>query len=182
MLGEGKDPNPGAEDESSNTLSALTLIAFTATSAAADTLTAPTGDVLLRISGAIAQENVDGTLSLDLEQLKAMETREFTTSTIWMEDEVTFTGVSLRALLDQAGAEGTAINASALNDYKVEIPVSEITDEAPIVAYLMNGEEMSPRGKGPLWVVYPYDADPAYRSEVVFSRSIWQLDRIEVTN
>ncbi len=163
-------------------LSALILVGLSYGSAVAETLAAPKGEVLLSISGAITQDNGDGVVSLDLDQLQAMETMEFTTSTIWMEDEVTFTGVSLSALLDLAGAEGTAINAIALNDYKVEIPVDEITEEAPIVAYLMNGEEMSPRGKGPLWVVYPYDADPAYRSEVVFSRSIWQLDRIEVTN
>lgn len=162
--------------------STLILVGLSVGSAAADTLTATKGEVLLSISGAISQDNGDGTVSLDLDQLKAMETHEFTTSTIWTEDDVTFTGISLRALLDMSGAEGTTINAIALNDYKVEIPVSEITDEAPIVAYLMNGEVMSPRGKGPLWVVYPYDADPAYRSEVVFSRSIWQLDRIEVTN
>lgn len=162
--------------------STLLIVGLSVGGATADTLAAPKGEVLLSISGAITQDNGDDAVSLDLDQLKAMETLEFTTSTIWTEDDVTFTGVSLRALLDLAGAEGTAINAIALNDYKVEIPVSEITDEAPIVAYLMNGEEMSPRGKGPLWVVYPYDADSAYRSEVVFSRSIWQVDRIEVTN
>ena len=182
MLGEGKDPNPGAEDESSNTLSALTLIAFTATSAAADTLTAPTGDVLLRISGAIAHENVDGTLSLDLEQLKAMETREFTTSTIWMEDEVTFTGVSLRALREQAGAEGTAINASALNDYKVVMPLSDVESDVPIIATRMNGAPMSVRDKGPYWIVFPYDQDARYQTETIYSYSIWQLNRLNVVD
>ena len=163
-------------------LSALILVGLSCGSSVAETLMAPKGEVLLSISGAITQDNGDGVVSLDMSQLEAMETVEFTTSTIWMEDEVTFTGVSRSALLALAGAQGTAINAIALNDYSVEIPVDEITEEVPIVAYLMNGEEMSPRGKGPLWVVYPYDADPAYRSEVVFSRSIWQLDRIEVTN
>ncbi|MDP5360810.1 MAG: oxidoreductase, partial [Paracoccaceae bacterium] len=34
--------------------------------------------------------------------------------------------------------------------------------------------------KGPLWVVYPYDMSADYRSEVIYYRSIWQLDRIEV--
>ncbi|RYH00603.1 oxidoreductase, partial [Salipiger sp. IMCC34102] len=39
---------------------------------------------------------------------------------------------------------------------------------------------MQVRDKGPLWIVYPYDDTPEYRSEVIYSRSIWQLDRIEV--
>ncbi len=46
----------------------------------------------------------------------------------------------------------------------------------------MNGETMPVRRKGPLWIVYPYDSDEAYRSEAIYSRSIWQLDRIEVTD
>jgi hypothetical protein len=37
---------------------------------------------------------------------------------------------------------------------------------------------MSLREKGPLWVIYPYDSDPAYRTEETYSRSIWQLNRL----
>lgn len=50
-----------------------------------------------------------------------------------------------------------------------------------ILAYLLDGQPMSVRDKGPLWLVYPYDASPAFRSEVIYSRSIWQLDRISQT-
>ena len=39
---------------------------------------------------------------------------------------------------------------------------------------------MSVREKGPLWVIYPFDSDPEYQTEVIYSRSIWQLDRIVV--
>jgi hypothetical protein len=44
----------------------------------------------------------------------------------------------------------------------------------------MDDRPMSVRDKGPLWVVYPFDDVPAYQSETIYSRSIWQLDRIEV--
>ena len=39
---------------------------------------------------------------------------------------------------------------------------------------------MSVREKGPIWVIYPYDHDADYRTDTIFSRSIWQLDRIDV--
>ena len=42
------------------------------------------------------------------------------------------------------------------------------------------GAPMSVRDKGPLWIVYPYDQNTDYQSEVVFSRSIWQLNRITI--
>ena len=51
---------------------------------------------------------------------------------------------------------------------------------APLVAYEMDGETMSRRQKGPLWIVYPFDSDADFRSEVIYSRSIWQLDRLEI--
>jgi len=43
----------------------------------------------------------------------------------------------------------------------------------------MNGEPISRREKGPYWLVYPYDVDAKYQSEVVYSKSIWQLVSIE---
>ncbi|WP_252928140.1 hypothetical protein [Paracoccus sp. 08] len=44
------------------------------------------------------------------------------------------------------------------------------------MAYLMDDREISVRDKGPLWIVYPYDADRQYQTEVIYSRSIWQLN------
>jgi hypothetical protein len=145
---------------------------------AAETMPAPTGDVVLTVSGEITQDNANGTVQLDMDMIREMDPIVFTTSTIWQNDPVEFTGVSLKALLDKIGATGTSIGAIALNDYKVDIPVDSMTDTAPIIAYLMDGETMSPRDKGPLWVVYPYDSATRYRTEVIYSRSIWQLDRI----
>ncbi len=69
---------------------------------------------------------------------------------------------------------------SALNDYLVEFTPDEIVPGGPLVAYEGNGTSMSPRDKGPLWVVFPYDQDPKFQTESVFAQSIWQLDRIEV--
>ncbi|MGB1266126.1 MAG: oxidoreductase, partial [Nereida ignava] len=50
--------------------------------------------------------------------------------------------------------------------------------DGPIIAYKQNGSEMSRRRKGPLWIVYPYDDKKSYQTETVYSRSIWQLDRL----
>jgi hypothetical protein len=44
----------------------------------------------------------------------------------------------------------------------------------------MDDRPMSVREKGPLWVIYPFDDVPEYQNETIYSRSIWQLDRIEV--
>lgn len=118
----------------------------------------------------------------DLAALEAMEPVTFTTETIWTEGEQSFTGVPLMRLVDALDLEEGVLLASAINDYTVEIPVSDAVDGGPIIAYLNNGEQMSVRDKGPLWIVYPYDSNPDYAAELIYSRSIWQLDRIETSN
>jgi hypothetical protein len=41
---------------------------------------------------------------------------------------------------------------------------------------------MSVREKGPIWMIFPYDSVEAFRTEQTYARSIWQLDRIAVTD
>jgi len=136
--------------------------------------------------GALAQDIVltvahgGETTELDMPALKSMEAREFETTTIWTEGPQTFTGVPLAVLLAELGVTEGTIKATAINDYAVEIPVEDAVEGGPIIAYLLNGDPMSVRDKGPLWVVYPYDSNAAYQTEVIYSRSIWQLDRIDV--
>ncbi|AJE48642.1 molybdopterin-dependent oxidoreductase [Celeribacter indicus] len=143
-------------------------------------LPAPSGPVLLTVSGAITRTNSEGTAEFDREMLERLPVTEFETSTIWTEGTHVFTGVSLADLLRYLGAEGAQIKASALNDYVVTLPVTDAVPHGPIIAYEMNGAAMRVRDKGPLWIVYPYDANADYRSEVIYSRSIWQLDRLHV--
>ena len=50
----------------------------------------------------------------------------------------------------------------------------------PIVALKRDGHYMEVRDKGPLFVVYPYDSAPELRSQRFYSRSPWQIARMEV--
>ena len=129
-------------------------------------------DTILTVTGP------DRAREYDLAALESLTAESFVTSTIWTEGRSTFTGVPLKSLLQDAGITADQITAQAINDYAIDIPVEEITAEYPIIAYRVDGNTMSVRDKGPLWIVYPYDDRPDYRTEVVYSRSIWQLDRI----
>lgn len=162
-------------------LCAAVAVATAATIAGAQQpLAAPEGDVLLTVSGDIAVTNGDDVARFDRDMLQALSAATVTTGTIWTEGMVQFTGVRLKTLLDAVGVTDGTLDATAINDYAVEIPVSDAVEDGPIIAYEMNGAPMSVRDKGPLWIVYPYDDDPDYRTEVIYSRSIWQLDRIIV--
>lgn len=127
------------------------------------TVTSETGEVLAE---------------LDLEALQEMPSQVYETTTIWTDGVQEFTGVPLADLIAEVAPDAQRISAKAINDYEIEMPRSGWEDGAPIVAYLNHGEEMSLRDKGPLWIIYPFDTDPAFRQEVIYARSIWQLDRI----
>ncbi|MCP1169426.1 oxidoreductase [Limimaricola litoreus] len=123
---------------------------------------------------------------LDLDDLDALPQTDFETATIWTDEIQFFSGVPVAALLDHAGLpdaigrEGGVLRLVALNDYKVEIPLDEITPEQPIIATRIDGETVSVRDKGPYWLVYPYDLDARYRREEIYHRSIWQLAQMIV--
>jgi hypothetical protein len=140
----------------------------------------PESEIVLTLSGDIKFTNKDETAVFDMAMLESLGATTFETSTIWTEGVQTFVGVELQSLLEALGVKGGTLKASAVNDYAVEIPFSDAVDGGPIIAFRRNGAEMSLREKGPLWIVYPYDIIPEYKSELIYSRSIWQLDRIEV--
>lgn len=158
----------------------IAILTATVLPAAATDLKQPEGPVLLTVDGKLARSNGGDTARFDLAMLEEIGGTQIRTSTIWTDGEKLFEGVSLARLVEELGLEGSALRATAINDYAVEIPLSDAVDGGPILAYRMDGAEMSVRNKGPLWVIYPYDSSADYRSEVIYSRSIWQLDRITV--
>jgi hypothetical protein len=161
-------------------LGPLVFLLVTGGAAAGAELAQPQAEVVLTVTGSIGNTNQGDTAVFDLEMLQALGADEFQTATIWTEGQQTFTGVPLATLLDALAAEGSILEASAINDYSVKIPISDAVEGGPLIAYLRNGQTMTVRDKGPLWIVYPYDARPEYRQELIYSRSIWQLNHIEV--
>lgn len=125
-------------------------------------------------------ETAGETTNLTIELLDELPQTSFTSTTIWTDGKIEFSGVPLSTLVDGIQSESTIIRLVALNDYAVDIPLSEISDDYPIVATRMNGEFMKVRDKGPFWIVYPYDEGPQYQTDLVYSRSIWQLKTVSV--
>ena len=149
--------------------------------ALAEDLAKPSGRVILTVSGNIDQTNTpDSTAEFDLAMLDALPQTRFETSTIWTDGTAEYSGVELSTLLEAVEADGTQLLMTALNDYAIEVPASEAVSGGPILATRVDGNPLSVRDKGPIWVIYPFDDNEAYKTEVTYSRSIWQLKSIEV--
>jgi hypothetical protein len=140
----------------------------------------PTGPVVLTIAGRVRMPNDGKAAHFDMAMLERLPQVSFTTKTPWYAQARKFTGPLLRDVLARAGATGTTLRAVALNDYWVEIPFDDATRHDVIVARLLDDKPMAVRDKGPLFVVYPFDAQPELNSTVYYGRSAWQLRSIEV--
>lgn len=148
--------------------------------AADDLLPIPDGEVILSIEGKIDRTNAEDTAQFDRAMLEHIGTTSFVTSTPWYDDLVKFEGVPLDALLETVGANGTEMTAIALNDYRATLPIADIGEHGAILALKMDGKYMEIRDKGPLFIVYPYDSDPALAAQEYYARSVWQVSRLVI--
>jgi hypothetical protein len=147
-----------------------------------DPVPAPTGPVVLTMRGRIGTTNVDDSLQFDMETLERLGLVEYSIDDRLAEARVaTFRGVLLDRLLAVASVEpgATTLDATALNDYRVEIPVADAERYPVLVATSVDGQQMPVDRYGPLRVIYPYgafDLEPPDADE----KLIWQLTLIEV--
>ncbi|WP_395015609.1 molybdopterin-dependent oxidoreductase [Dongia sp.] len=133
------------------------------------------GEIILTVSGAIANTNGDGGAFFDLALLKSLPVRVLVTETPWTKGRHEFTGVPLEALVAAVGASGKTITAYALNDYSVDLPVEDGKRHGALVVYLFDGQPMLPSDRGPLWIVYPFSDRKETRSETFYQRAVWNL-------
>ena len=146
----------------------------------AQALEPPKGPVVLTITGRVRTPNDGLRAQFDMSMLERLPQTSFTTTTPWYPQPRKFTGPLMRDVLAAAGAQGVQVRAFALNDYRVDIPFDDATRYDLIVARLLDGKPMAVRDKGPLFLVYPFDAQPDLRNAVYYSRSAWQLRTLEV--
>ena len=140
----------------------------------------PRGPIILTFSGSIDRTNAAGNAVLDAAVLKSLPQKKIVTDTPWTEGQMSFEGPLLRDVLRLVGAKGTSLKAVAINDYFVEIPTQDVEQYDVILAMRLNENELNVRSRGPLWVIYPWKDNDNLRSETYYSRSIWQLMRIEI--
>lgn len=148
---------------------AVFLLAFASPADAEETILTVTGNITSGVE-----------VNMTLADIEALGTARIVTTTPWHDGEVTFEGVPMSRLMEAVGANGAVAFVHALNNYSSEVPLSDFARFEPILAYKMNGHEMSIADKGPLFIIYPYDDVAELKSELYYSRSAWQVRGIEI--
>lgn len=143
----------------------------------AQPLASPSGRAILTVGGKIGKTNGGGVARFDMAMLNALPQRTIRSRTPWYPGVTEFTGPLLADVLALAEAQGSVIQAIALNDYSIVIPVSDAIDHQVVLATLLNGKPMSIRDKGPVFIVYPFDSKEELRASTYYERSIWHSSR-----
>jgi len=151
-----------------------------AQTAAAEGLKNPVESPILVVAGKIGATNKGQRAVFDRPMLEAIGSEEIKTKTPWYTDEVRFEGVSFAKLMKEVAASGENLVITALDDYSREIPIEDLVQNKAILALKRDGQYLSVSDKGPLFVVYPYDSKAELKNEKYYSRSVWQVRRIEV--
>lgn len=135
---------------------------------------------VLTVSGRIAAPAADNTINFELPQLEALGVARLATATPWHDHRAVFEGVSGQVLMTAVGARGSQVTATAKNDYAATIPLDDFMRRGLIIAYRVDGQPLTLRNRGPLWIIYPYDSAAELNTAMFHARSVWQLASLEV--
>lgn len=115
------------------------------------------------------------------EDLLALPQVTVRTRTEFTDGVVEFVGPLARDAIARVGGDGAALaHLVAANDYAVDAPLSDFTNYDVILAMTANGERLSRRDKGPIWLIYPLDDHEELKDPVYTIRLIWQLTAMEL--
>jgi hypothetical protein len=148
--------------------------------AVACSIAPPKGDVILSVDGMINNCNDGLEVHFDKAMIEALPKTEIRTENPWDHGPANYDGVLLRDLLKYVSADGRVLSIAALNDYRADLTVADVNKYDVILAFSRNGEDLSVRDKGPLFVVFPFTDVPELATESRYAQSVWQVNQITV--
>ena len=143
------------------------------------TASAPAEDALLVVRNVAAKD--DPEVRLTEAELLAMPQVTVRTRTEFTDGVVEFVGPLARDVVELVGRHGAdTAHLVAANDYSVDVPLEDFYAYDVILAMSANGERLTRRDKGPIWLMYPLDDHSELQDPLYNVRLIWQLTTMEL--
>lgn len=119
-------------------------------------------------------------LELTLDDLTGLPQHTVVTTNEFTDAPVEYTGPLARDVLELLALDRLEeVRFIAINDYFIDIPTQELHRYDVVLALEADGQRLSRRDKGPLWLMYPISDHPELAGPVHNARLIWQVVRIE---
>ncbi len=121
-------------------------------------------------------------IEMDRASLTAVGLVEYATPDFFEKKVNRFRGVLMRDLLAlwQVSPEATKVTLTALNDYKITIPIALLQQYPVLLAMEQEGAVMQPDYRGPAMIVTPYEQYPAVTALANRDYWIWQVTKIQI--
>lgn len=142
---------------------------------------APQQEVLLTVTGKIGIANADNAIVMDRAALEQAGLVEYSVTDPFEERLILYRGVLMRDLLAlwQVAADAQTVRITALNDYKIDIPIDDFRRYPILFALQADGVDLQPDYRGPAMLVYPID-QYEFDSIAVQRNWIWQIKTIDI--
>ncbi len=120
--------------------------------------------------------------TLTIQQIESNFTPEHISTPLpWYTGSRNFTAIKLSTLLDYFHIKNAKrVKFKALNDYVSITPISDIQTYQPYLVYMMDGEQMRIRDKGPFWLIYDLSKAPELDTEYFRQQMTWQIATITI--
>jgi len=153
-----------------------------ATLNAGDEIPAPTGDVILTVTGNIGTSNAeDGSIQMDRETIERVGQIEYNVTDPFENVDHVYRGPRMSDLLAlwQVPDDATQIEVHALDDYVVTVPIADLKNTPVLFALQQDGEYMPVSTRGPAMLVFPYN-NFEFNQQVYNDFWAWQIASINV--
>ena len=148
---------------------------------AGDKIPAPIGDVILTVTGKIGTTNSDNAIKMDLATIESVGLVDYKVLDPFQKKDTVFQGPLMGSLLDlwQVSKDATKLHIVALNDYVVDVPMSEVRKYPTVFALKQDGQYMPVSTRGPAMLVFPYN-DFQFDQTVFNDYWAWQIKSIDI--
>jgi hypothetical protein len=139
---------------------------------------APTGDIVLTVTGTISESNAGDAYQFDMETFKSLPYSTISTPDPHLEAIIEYGGVLLSDVLEKVGADSTAttITIVAKDGYSATVNVSDL-HTGILLAYTADGEDITEKTGGPIKIIFSEEAQNLYGPEAW----AWWVTTVEIS-
>lgn len=147
-----------------------------------DAIPAPTNETALTITGGTGVKNSGDALLLDIATLEKLGLVEYSVNDPWLNAKNTYSGVLMSDFLKHIGmpSSATIVQITALDDFQIDISISDIQKWPILLATRINGDYMNIENNGPTRIIFPYDTFPEIDQVAYKDLWIWNLKSMEI--
>ena len=149
---------------------------------AGDSLPAPTGDIILTVTGKIGTKNDGDNIVMDRDMIESVGQVEYKVTDPFETKDYVYRGPLMSDLLDlwKVSSDATTMQVAALDDYVVKVPIAEIRKYPVLFALQQDGQYMPVSTRGPAMLVFPYN-NFEFNQTVYNDYWAWQIKAIDIS-